>query len=117
MRLLELFSGTKSVSKVAKTLGWGTLSLDICPRHSPGLCMDIMYFDQTQHLKDDFDFIWASLDCRAYSSARTVAKIPRDDTMAASDKLVEKTLQVLEYFRCAYCIENPANSRLWKREA
>ena len=29
MRLLELFSGTGSFSKVAKELGWETLSLDI----------------------------------------------------------------------------------------
>ena len=39
LRLLELFSGTKSVSKVARILGWETVSLDICPRHSPDLCM------------------------------------------------------------------------------
>ena len=88
MRLLELLSGTKSVSKVARDLGWDTVSLDICPRHSPDLCMDIMDFDQTQYPKDYFDFTWASPDCMTYSSARTVAKIPRKEAMAASDKLV-----------------------------
>ena len=115
-RLLELFSGTKSVSKVARDLGWQTVSLDICPRHSPDLCMDIMDFDETKYEKGHFDFIWASPDCRAYSSARTVANIPRDEAMTASDKLVGKTLQIISYFGCAYCIENPANSRLWDRE-
>ena len=115
-KLLELFAGTKSVSKVARDLGWETLSLDICPRHSPDLCMDIMDFDEALYPKNHFDFIWASPDCRAYSSARTVARIPQDEAMAASDKLVGKTLQIISYFGCAYCIENPGNSRLWDRE-
>ena len=116
MRLLELFSGTKSVSKVARELGWQTLSLDICPRHSPDLCMDILLFDETRYPKDYFDMIWASPDCRAYSVARTNAKIPQDEAMAASDKLVAKTLQIVSHFGCAYCIENPATSRLWNRD-
>ena len=113
-RLLELFSGTQSVSRVARELGWETISLDICPRHSPDLCMDIMDFDETMYPK--FDFIWASCPCEAYSTARTVAKIPRDEAMAASDKLVERTRQIIDYFGCPFfCIENPATSRLWTR--
>ena len=36
--------------------------------------------------------------------------------MATSDVLVEKTRQIINYFSCPYCIENPASSRLWKRE-
>ena len=99
MRLLELFSGTKSVSKVARELfGWEAVSLDICLRHSPDLCMDIMDFDEAQYPEDYFDFIQASPDCRAYSVARTNAKIPQDKAMAASDKLVAKTRQIIEYF-------------------
>ena len=36
--------------------------------------------------------------------------------MAASDKLVEKTRQSIDYLGCAWCIDNPALSRMWKRE-
>jgi hypothetical protein len=61
MRLLELFSGTKSVSKAAKSLGWETVSPDICPRYTPGLELDILAFDEKQYPKDHFDFIWASI--------------------------------------------------------
>ena len=96
MRLLELFSGTKSISKVAKNLGWETTSLDIDPKYDPDLCMDIMVFDETKYSKDYFSFVWASPDCRAYSVARTNAKIPREEAMAASDILVEKTLQIID---------------------
>ena len=61
MRLLEFFSGKKSVSKVAKTLGWETISLDIDPKSDPDLCMDILEFDQNQYPKDYFNFVWAGL--------------------------------------------------------
>ena len=117
MRLLELFSGTQSVSRVAREHFDGeTVSLDIDPRHGPDLCMDIMDFDETKYPKNYFCFIWSSPDCRAYSLARTNAKIPQDEAMAASDKLVAKTLQIISHLGCAYCIENPASSRLWKRD-
>ena len=104
------------MSKVARELGWETVSLDIDPKHSPDLCMDILLFDETRYPKDYFDFIWASPDCRAYSSARTVAKISRDEAMAASDRLVAKTLQIISWFGFPFCIENPAMSRLWTRD-
>ena len=94
-RLLELFCGTKSVSKVAKTLGRETLSLDVCPRYTPDLCVDILDFDETKYPKAYFDFIWASCPCEAYSTARTVAQIPRVEGMFASDKLVAKTRQII----------------------
>ena len=116
MRLLELFSGTKSVSKVAKSLGWETVSLDISPKYNPDLCMDILNFDETQYPKDYFDFVWASPDCRSYSSARTTATVDRETAMEQSDQLVAKTIQIINYFAAPYCVENPAFSRLWKRE-
>ena len=115
--LLDLFSGTQSISKVAKELGWETLSLDICPRHNPDLCMDIRSFNEAAYPKDYFDFIWASCPCEAYSVARTKAKVSRDDAMNASDPLVAKTRAIIAYFdQAEWCIENPAFSRLWQRD-
>ncbi len=116
MRLLELFSGTKSVSKVARELGWVTVSLDIDPRHKPDLLVDILRFDETTYPRDYFDFVWASPDCASYSQARTVAKIPRDEAMQLSDRLVSRTRQIIAYFGCHWAIENPIYSLLWKRE-
>ena len=115
MRLLELFSGPQSVSKAAKSLGWETVSLDIDSRHTPHLRMDILHFDQTKSSRT-VDLVWASCPCEAHSAARTVAIVPRDEAMATSEKLVEKTRQIINYFGCAWSIENPALSRMWKRE-
>ena len=116
-RLLELFSGTKSISKVAKTLGWQTVSLDLDSKHKPDLCMDILDFDETQYPNDYFQFIWASPDCRAYSIARQNTKIPREEAMQASDPLLKKTRQIIAYFdKAKWCIENPGFSYIWQRE-
>ena len=116
--LLELFSGTQSVSKVAKELGWETLSLDICPKHNPDLCMNILSFNETDFPPDYFDFIWASCPCEAYSVARArPCRVSRDDAMNASDPLVAKTRAIIAHFdEAEWCIENPAFSRLWQRD-
>jgi hypothetical protein len=120
-RLLELFSGTKSVSRVAARLGWECVSLDICPRHSPDLCMSILAFEETAWPRDAFDFVWASPPCESYSKARTTGRgadpVAREVDMRAADALVAKTKRVLEWFASAHhCVENPQTSRLWGRE-
>ena len=118
VRALELFSGTGSVGHVLRAQGHETVSLDIDPRFGPELRMSILDFDETAYAPDHFDFLWASPPCEAYSLARSKAKIPRDVAMAASDKLVAKTRQVIAHFRDAlWVVENPATSRIWMREA
>ncbi len=117
MRLLELFSGVNhSIGKVAQTLGWEVISVDINPKAKPDLLLDILDFDETTFEPTHFSFIWASPPCESYSQARTVAKIPRDEAMEKADKLVSKTRQIIDYFGCNWAIENPAYSRMWKRE-
>ncbi len=118
VRALELFSGTGSVGKVLRAHDHETVSLDIDPRFGTCLCMSILDFDETAYAPDHFDFVWASCPCEAYSRARTKAKIPRDVAMAATDKLVVRTRQLLVYFSDAlWVVENPATSLMWMREA
>ena len=71
MRLLELFSGTGSFSKVAKELGWETLSLDIEAKFKPDLLMSIADLDEARHPKDYFTMVHASCPCTEYSCALT----------------------------------------------
>ena len=116
MRILELFSGTQSVSKVCRAQGHETLSIDIDGEHTPDLQMDILAFDETTHPRDRFQFIWASPPCESYSQARSSALVEREAAMLRADALVGKTLKILEWFHEAeWAVENPASSRLWKR--
>ena len=69
MKLLELFSGTKSVGKVAEQLGYEVTSLDL--KHADIIC-DIMNWNYTVYESGYFDVIWASPPCTEYSCAKTV---------------------------------------------
>ena len=118
MRVLELFCGVnKSVGKVAESWGWEVTSVDINPLANPGLLLDIRDFDETKYDKDHFQFVWASPPCESYSRARSRAKVDRDEAMQQADSLLTKTRQIIDYFGCHWCIENPATSRIWMREA
>ena len=57
MKLLELFSGTGSVGKVAKTLGWEVVSLDL---KNADINEDILEWDYEKYEPNYLDFIWAS---------------------------------------------------------
>ena len=119
--LLELFAGTKSVSRVARRQGWDCVSLDICGRHAPDLQMSILDFDESAYPRDAFHFIWASPPCEAFSIAKVrgrggCAQLLEAD-MVKAEALVAKTTRILAHFSAAhYCVENPKGSRLWSRE-
>ncbi len=112
-KLLELFSGSGSVGRVARRLGWEVTALDIDGRQSPELHMSVMDWDFRALPRDSWDFVWASPPCQLYSIARTTGP-PAD--LDAADLLVARTRQIVEYFGCPYAIENPATSRLWLRQ-
>ena len=61
MRLLELFSGTKSVRKALRILYPDAYvkSLDIEPTMEPDICMDILEWNYKDY--EPFDVIWASI--------------------------------------------------------
>ena len=47
MKLLDLFTGTGSVAKVARDLGYEVTTLDIDARCNPDICADVLEFDYT----------------------------------------------------------------------
>ena len=69
MKTLELFSGTKSFSKIANEYGYETLTLDFDNTFNPDIAKDIMDF----HIEDLHgyrpDIIWASPPCQKFSVA------------------------------------------------
>ena len=102
MRLLDLFAGTGSIGNVGKEMGWDVISLD--RDMEADIKCDIMDWDYKVYPKHYFNVIWASPPCTEYSIAKTTA--PRD--IEGANKIVQRTLDILEYFEARYwIIENP----------
>ena len=113
--LLELFCGTKSISKVFEQHGWTCTSLDFDPKTKPSICCNILNVTAEMILQHGRpDVIWASPLCTHYSIARTNAKTPRD--LEGSDKLVQKVLDLARYFDVPFFIENPYTGLLKTRD-
>ena len=125
MKVLELFSGTRSIGKVCDQLGWESVSVDlILPADHQ---VDIMDFDYKQYDKDEFDIVWASPPCTNYSKLQDgwlgrmrkgeiYTKEIQEKEMNEDDKLVLKTLEIINYFNPHYWfIENPATSKMKDR--
>ena len=105
-KLLELFSGTKSVSKVAEELGFDVVSLDL---RDADINCDILLWDYTIFPPGTFDVVWASPPCTEYSRAKTVGV--RD--IEHANQIVLKTLEIIHYFNPTYwVIENPQTGLL-----
>tara|TARA_R110001592_G_scaffold359473_1_gene666169 strand:+ start:159 stop:761 length:603 start_codon:yes stop_codon:yes gene_type:complete len=107
MKVLELFSGTGSVGKVCKKKGWDVVSVDLLlPADHQ---VDIMEFDYKQYPKNHFDIVWASPPCTEYSRAKSQGV--RD--IEGANKIVLKTLEIINYFDCKYWfLENPQTGKL-----
>jgi len=104
--LLELFSGTKSVGKVAEQLGFDVVSLDL--RNADINC-DILHWDYTIFTPGTFDVVWASPPWTEYSRAKTVGVRNID----YANEIVLKTLDIIRYLQPTYfIIENPQTGLL-----
>ena len=106
MKLLELFSGTKSVGKVAEKLGYEVISLDL---KDADINCNILDWDYTTYEQGYFDVIWASPPCTEYSKAKSTGVRKID----YANKIVLRTLDIIEYFNPKYYIvENPQTGLL-----
>ena len=127
MKVLELFSGTGSVGKCCKQLGWDVVSVDLLlPADHQ---VDIMDFDYKQYDKNEFDIVWASPPCTFYSNLQncwigrtrkdgiTVTKEWIEEQRKESDKLIKKTFEIIDYFKPHWWfVENPATGQLRDRD-
>ena len=68
MKVLELFSGTGNVGKVAREMNYEVVSLDL--KNADVNC-DILEWDYKDYPSGYFNFIWASPPCIEYSIAKT----------------------------------------------
>lgn len=136
-KLLELFSGTHSIGKVAQTLDYDVYSVDKymgpkCP-FGTNYCSskhfkeDIMTWNYKQFPPGFFHVITASPVCRLWSKLRhtwvgrtlkgsskplTLEDIQHDINVHAKPQ-IDRLLQIMSYFKPVWwCIENPSSSKL-----
>ncbi len=124
MKLLELFAGTRSISKAFERKGWETYCVEFDRAHP-----DIDWYEDINKISaadiiNRFgvpDVVWASPPCQSYS----VAAIghhrykgedgelkPKTDFAKKSDELLKHTLEIISDLQKAnpnlvYFIENP----------
>ena len=110
LRLLELFCGMKSFTKVAEARGHECRTLDNDPRFEPTYCMDIMDFEPIVLGDWKPDVIWASPPCEFFtlnagSTYWLPGYVPKPNNIGPG--LVMQTLKIIREIGCHYIIENP----------
>lgn len=108
---LEIFSGTKSFSKVMEAHGHITHTVDIDPRLNPDEVADIRKWEPV--FVNACDILWASPPCQGFSVAVIGRNwnhdyTPKTDSARLSMELAQVTLDLIEEIRPKWWfIENP----------
>ena len=124
MKVLELFSGGKSITKFFENLpNVEVISLDFEKKYNPDICCDIMEFDYKQFDIGHFDIIWASPECKVFSIlqntllGRKGGSINKEELIKKqleNSKYILKTIEIIKYLNPKYYfIENPQHSAIW----
>ena len=116
MKVLELFSGTGSVSKICKELGWEVYSVDITDKLYPvDKKVNILEWDyKTLDFKPDI--IWASPPCASFSKMLFLTRTKEQINHRMKYEglpLLHKAREIIDYFKPKYYfIENPDTGRM-----
>ena len=109
MKVLELFCGTKSISKAFHRRGHHTLTVDNNPQHEPDVCCDVIDF----HPEFKYDVVWASPPCTCFSVASigthwTKMRQPKSEAAKESIRTIKEMIRIIKEAQPKYVfIENP----------
>jgi hypothetical protein len=125
MKVLELFSGTGSVGKVCKELGYEVISLDL---KNADINCNILDWDYTIYPPNYFNIIWASPPCDTFSNLRKSwigRKLKAHNGVVCSMELLQndindiglpilrRTEEIINYFKPnLWFIENPKTGQM-----
>jgi len=103
MRCLEVFCGTKSVSKTLPA-DWEVVSVDNLAKFQSTILAEVATWDYTTFAPGHFDYIHFSPPCTEFSRALT----SRPRRLEEGDILAKRSLEILSYF-CPrwWTLENP----------
>lgn len=112
MKVLELFAGSRSFSKVAEEFGMKTFTTDIKEFDKIDYVCDILDFDVSK-IPFKPDIIWASPPCTYFSVASIGHHWNKDHTPKTEQaklgvKIVQKTIDIIKQLNPKFFfIENP----------
>ena len=120
MKVLELFSGTKSVSKICEKMGYDVVSLDL---KDADININILDWNYRAYEPGYFEVIWASPPCDTFSILRRswigrklkafgdeiITRELLDNDMETNGlAILNRTLEIIDYLKPKYYfIENP----------
>ncbi|MCK5132426.1 MAG: DNA cytosine methyltransferase [Candidatus Sabulitectum sp.] len=118
MKVLDLYAGLKSVTKEFEKAGHEVISLDIDPRFECSITADILGVAvQMLGTQGDFDLIWASPPCEAFSVASIGhhwtggrgAYIPKTERAVKNQEIVAHTVRLMAGLnpQHGWIMENP----------
>ena len=91
---LDLFSGTKSFARSLELMGYDVVTLDKEMKWQPDICVDVLLWEFHLLQQGQFQVIFASPPCTAYSQAL----MTRLRDLKTADSLVWHTLKIIWYF-------------------
>jgi hypothetical protein len=111
-QLLELFCGTKSISKTFSKAGFGTTTIDVRSSFYPTYCVDVLSIDEN-FFEKKYDVIWASVPCESFSVCRIGENWhydgrPKSYNAIIGLRLLAKTIAIIQHIQPkVFFIENP----------
>lgn len=119
LNILDLFAGTGSSTMAFVDRGHNVVTVELDPAHNPDVVADVteLAAEYLMHEFGQFDFIWASPPCTAFSVASighhwqgdAYGKSPKTQAAIDAQETVRATLELIERLNptVGFLMENP----------